>query len=476
MLDSIQFQKHTHYDKEIEQAVIGAVLLFKNAIGTVATMLKPDHFYFETHKKIYEAILEMFNATIPIDILTVREWIINKKNLRVFPEGEVGYYLTVTTNSVLSPAHVSYHCHILHEQWQRRAIMSARFHDLDAFNTNPLEQGQSLLNRISDVLGRNADFEWKSMDQLMYNLLKHQYDLMEGNVSYITTGFKSLDQLNGGFSVGDLVIIGARPSIGKSALMSEMVLQIARKGHKVGIISLEMADLQISARLAAIEANMPFKTVFRDIAEDVNQMRAFYDVISRETINLPIYVSDNAKVNITEIRARAMKLKDRVGLDVLFIDYLQLIDGKSSNKNYNRENEVSQISRGLKILAKELGIPVIALCQLNREVTNRTYDKRFPKLSDLRESGSIEQDADVVLFIHRDWKMGFTENPDGSSTENEADLIVAKWRNGSSDTVIKLDFDGEKMLFKERSRFTSLNNITYTPVKIDNEDDDDNPF
>jgi replicative DNA helicase len=270
-----------------------------------------------------------------------------------------------------------------------------------------------------------------------------------------------------------LVVIGARPSVGKSAFMGQMALSMARNGKKVGIVSLEMNNNEIAARLSSIETHTDFKTIFRNLFKDENSRQLWYNKLSNFT-NLPIYITDKTNVSATNIKAKAQKLRHEIkGLDCLFIDYLQLVSSEGESKSRNRENEVSQISRTCKLIAKDLNIPVIILCQLNRDVTKRTGKNRYPQLSDLRESGAIEQDADVVMFLHRDWTTGIQEymyDENGNSKENHADLIIRKWRNGANNIHIELEFDAPKMQFIEKNAYT------FSPIEeIDNQIKE-NPF
>jgi replicative DNA helicase len=275
----------------------------------------------------------------------------------------------------------------------------------------------------------------------------HQKDIQAGNKKMTTTGFKAIDKLNGGFTGGQLVVIGARPSVGKSALMNKIAFAIARQEKPVGIISLEMNNTEIAARLASLQSETSFGVIFRNLFNDESEHQIFYDRITKH--NLPVYVSDKTKVDVNEIRAKAWKLRHKKGLSCLIIDYLQLVES-STNKNYNREQEVAKISRGLKLMAMEMDIPVIVLCQLNRSVTSRKGKDRFPQLSDLRESGAIEQDADVVLMLHRDWMSGYEVHPETSqSTEFDADLLGVKWRNGAT-FHLELDFNPQLMKFSEK--------------------------
>ena len=238
---------------------------------------------------------------------------------------------------------------------------------------------------------------------------------------------------------------------------------MAHKGTRVGIVSLEMNNNEIAARIGSLDSNINFAAIFRGLYADENDRNKFLNTVNNSTSNLPIYVTDNTDVNVTEIKAKAYKLKQKHGLDCLIVDYLQLV-GSDNNQNRNRENEVAKISRGFKIIAKELNVPLLVLAQLNREVDKRKGDDRFPQLSDLRESGAIEQDADAVMFLHSDFKSGKLQDADGRTTEGQAHLIIRKWRNGDANIIVDLDFDGPKMKFTERS----FNNYTKI-VNMENE-------
>lgn len=462
-----EFKKYVHHGVDLEMGILGACLLEKLAIGRTYGLVDAECFYFSGHKVVYAAMKEMYDNSIPIDLFTVAEYIVVKKGIEEIDACNVPFYLSKLTLSVVSSAHLEYHCHLVKEMWRRRRILEIKYSTLED-DLDPRKNLIDIDKQLREVLGTDVKRDWFDMSELIYELMKHQADMVSGKKSFVTTGFKKADNLNGGFYNGQMIVIGARPSAGKSALMGQMALTMARSGKRVGIISLEMNNTEIAARLSSIETGIDFSRVFRDIANDEQLHRRFYEKVSRDTINLPIYISDKTKVNINEIRAKAVKLKATKGCDVLMIDYLQLIDSTSDNKNYNREQEVSKMSRGIKLMAMELDIPVITLCQLNRQVTSRTYKDRFPRLSDLRESGAIEQDADVVMFIHRDFMSGWAEDESGNSTERLADLLAPKWRNGAT-FHLELDFDPPKMKFSERSTFTQ-----YKPAVESNQDD--NPF
>lgn len=449
----IEYQKYVHHGVELEAAILGACLLEKDAFGRTYGLLDEKCFYLENHQKVYKALREMFDSNVPIDIYTASEWLTRTK-VQLVGYDTLEWFLCRLTNQVCSSAHIEYHSHIVKEMWRRREILRLKFSPLndDIDSDGNLSDIQE---KITALLSTPFESEWFDMTELMFNLLKHQVDVMMGRKEFLSTGFKKLDTLNGGFHPGQMIVVGARPSVGKSALMGQMAIEMAKKGKKVGIISLEMDNNEISARLASLQTDIDFWRIFRTIAHDEELHKRFYEQVQTKLINLPIYLSNKTKVNINEIRAKAIKLQKTKGCDCLMIDYLQLID-TDHGKNTVREQEVAKISRGIKLMAFELNIPVIILCQLNRQVTARSYKDRFPKLSDLRESGSIEQDADIVMFLHRDWMSGWQTDDQNDSTEFKADLIIPKWRNGAP-CHLELDFEPTKMRFKER---TDLPNMT----------------
>lgn len=443
----IEFKKYIHHGQDLEEAILGACLLEKMAFGRTYGLVDSETFYFDGHRQVYSVMKEMYDHSIPIDIYTVTERLIAQRGAEDFHGYNVGYFVCRLTNFVVSSANLEYHCYLVKEMWKRRELLKAKFR-YDEDQTNTRANIEQLNEDIRKIVGSEFKRDWYDMSEIMYDLIKHQYEMAQGKKEFVTSGFKTIDQKNGGFYNGQMIVIGARPSVGKSALMGQMAIAMATKGKKVGIISLEMNNTEIAARLASLETDIDFWQIFRTIASDEDLHKRFYEKISKQTINLPIFLSDKTKVNISEIKAKATKLKFSKGCDCLMIDYLQLIDGTTDNRNYNREQEVAKMSRGLKLMAQELNIPVIVLCQLNRQVTARSYKDRFPKLSDLRESGAIEQDADVVMFLHRDYMSGWQVDDQDQSTEFSADLLGPKWRNGAT-FHLPLKFDPPKMKFSE---------------------------
>lgn len=473
----IEIKKGIHYSTELEQAILGVCLIERDGMSRIYGMLEPDSFYHTGHKIVFQAMLDMFRNGMMIDTLTVIDFIMRIKKIDTIENHNVDYFVCRLTNSVVSGAHLAYHAHIVKSMWMERELIYLT-HGSEKLDGDVQQQIRIVQNKLNSLQDRVQHEEWLDMTQLMVNLYRHQEEMKKTGGVGIITGFPTIDTENGGFHDGNLIVIGSRPSTGKSALLGAMAIAQAKQNKTVGIISLEMPDVEIAARLVAYDTETDFNVVFRGLYRDENDSHRLYTRIAQSTSTLPIYVSDKTRVSVPEIRAKAEKLKAMHGLDCLYIDYLQLIDTVGAKYNRNRENEVSEMSRGLKVMAKELNIPTVLLAQLNREVTKRKGTERYPQLSDLRESGAIEQDADIVMFLHRDFMAGFTTDENGHSTERQGDLVVRKWRNGRANFIIPLDFDPPKMKFTER-RMDGFRPVTIPPSPYETEkktDDDANPF
>lgn len=457
------FKKHIHYSIELETEILGACLLETSAFSRIFGALEAKNFYSEDHQKIYSFLVEMFEANLPVSLLSVFDYIVRRKRIETISGQNTAYYLTQLTIKITSTANLEYYALILKQMWIDREIITLTSSGTKSQNTR--SEIYNLQQKLTELSSINFTSDWQDMDELMVGLIKHQGEMSETKGKGLLTGFPTIDRLYGGFFKGQMIVIGARPSVGKSALAGQMAMNMARSGAQVGFISLEMSNNEIAARFAAIDTNSSFTEIFRGLYQDENQRDHFYQQISK-TSNLPISVSDKTEVNIAEIKAKAYKLKHKKGnLGCLIIDYLQLVDGDNQS-NRNRENEVAKISRGCKIIAKELEVPLIILCQLNREVDKRPFKQRHPQLSDFRESGAIEQDADVAMFLHSDFKSGHLEDEQGNTTEGQADIVIRKWRNGIPSLLIPLEFDGPKMKFKERQTvYTQVN--YYEPKEPD---------
>ena len=468
----MEFKKDINYSTELENAVLGICTLVAGSFGRVYGVLDKKCFYGTGNQVVFATISEMYTTGLPIDLFTVIDQIKRVKGIHQLEGFDTSYFVARLQNSVVNDSHLEYHSHIIKTLWMEREIAILTNGGMGKLEGSVQQQVRTIQDKLFSLQTKAAEHDWVDMTQLMVDLYRHQEEMKITKGIGVATGMPSLDKENGGFQNGQLVVIGARPSVGKSAFIGGVAIEMAKKSKTVGFISLEMSNTEIAARLAAYDTETDFNVVYRGLYRDTNETHRLYDRIAQSTSTLPIYVSDKTKVNIPEIRAKAEKLKATQGLDCLFIDYLQLVSSVGGSYTRNRENEIAEMSRGCKIMAKELNIPVVLLCQLNREVTKRKGDERYPQLSDLRESGSIEQDADVVMFLHRDFMSGYEHDENGNSTERTADLVIRKWRNGRSNFIIPLDFDPPKMKFSERKI-----EAIFGPVKNYTEPDkEDNPF
>jgi len=450
-------KENIHYSYELERQILGSLILENTAFGRTYKIIDADVFRKDAHQVIYRKIAEMWENNIPIDLISL---CINlcQSGHTTFENYDTAYFLTIVTQSVTSTAALEYHAILLRQMAHEREVLkitTSGIGDMDSMEAVKIIEDKLLKLRQKVVVD-----DFKSIDEVLINLYTHMDNVKDKVLSGITTGFKNLDRITGGLQPGGMYIIGARPSVGKSAFMGKMVLHAAMKGSKVGIISLEMTDNQIAARIASLASDIDYFRIYRNRMADEQQHETFYKKAATLS-NLPIVISDATGVNISDIKAKIARLKSLEKIDILFIDYLQLLDSDSKNRNYNREQEVSNISRGLKLIAKDYNIPVVVLAQLNR-ASEQVGDKK-PKLHNLRESGSLEQDADGVLFLHRDWMSGIKTNEDNNDTSSEADIIIAKWRDGEV-CEYKIGFDGPKMKFyelDEQIKFKPISDISF---------------
>lgn len=432
---------------DIEAAVLGAMLLEKEAIAKALEVLDETAFYKPAHQSIFKAMIALFERNEPVDLITLSEELRRRGELE-----KVGgeYYLTELTSRVTSAANVEYHAHIILEKALMRQLIATSAAIINrAYNEteDPLELLDEAERGIFDISEQRMKKSFISMDSAVHktmDLLQSIHGRHSG-VTGVPSGFIDLDALTGGFQPSDLIIIAGRPSQGKTAF----ALSVARNAavmHDVpiGIFSLEMSAQQLVMRLMCAEARVDAHKVRTGrLPED--EWQKLSTSVGR-LYRAKIYIDDTPALGVLELRAKARRLKAEHNIGLIMIDYLQLMQGPRSQ---SREQEISAISRSLKALAKELNIPVIALSQLNRAVEARS-DKR-PALADLRESGAIEQDADVVLFVHRPEMYGI-EQQDNKPTEGLAEIIVGKQRNGPTDTV-ELQFIKQYARFENRLEF-----------------------
>lgn len=429
-------------DIEAERSVLGALMLDKDAIIKIADLINPNDFYSPSHGKVFETIMELFERNEPIDILSVTNKL-KAKNLL----SEIGgtAYLTDLINTVPTAAHISYYAKLVKQKKVLRDLISASSEITErVFDTS--ENPEDLLD---DVEQKIFSISQKSRPQKFVPIkdeLKEAYERIEKlhqgerGLRGITTGFDELDNYLSGLQRSDLIILGARPSLGKTALCLDIARNAAIKSNlPIGIFSLEMSRDQVVDRLIAAEAQVALWKLRTGRLSDEIEFEMIREALDRLS-RAPIFIDDSPSANIIQIRSMARRLQAEQGLGLLIVDYLQLIQPR--NYTESLVQAMTEVSRGLKSLARELEIPILAAAQLSRAVEQR--EVKIPRLADLRESGSIEQEADVVLFIYRKDRDRLEAPPE---EQNTAEIIIAKHRNGPLATV-QLKFDQEKVSFR----------------------------
>ncbi len=422
---------------DLEEAVLGALMIDKTAVDAVIDILEPDVFYKPEHRHIFTAIRQLFSDSKPIDLLSVAEAL---KKEGVLNEAGGDYYLVQLTQKVASTAHVEHHARVIQERYIKRrlievsnSILKNAYDDTtDVFNV--LDEAENELFQISQG---NLKKESVPAETLVESAIKRIEEISnKEGMSGVPSGFKKIDEITSGWQATDLIIIAARPGMGKTAFVISMAMNMAIDFDiPVAIFSLEMSSLQLITRMISSSTGLNSETLRRGKLE-AYEWELLHKRVD-ELRNAPIYIDDTPALSIFELRAKARKLVSKFDVKILIIDYLQLMTSGENNKAGNREQEISTISRNLKALAKELNIPVVALSQLSRNVERRTEEAKRPMLSDLRESGAIEQDADIVSFIYRPEYYGLVEWDDEGRTPcaGQAEFIIAKHRNGSLDHI-----------------------------------------
>jgi replicative DNA helicase len=460
---------------DLEQAVLGAMMLEKNAVTDTIDTLKPQSFYDPKHQYIYNAIRELFGSSSPIDLLTVINQL--KKSGELEAAGGAAY-ISQLTSRVASTAHAEYHARVISEKHIKRELIRMSSEIIrDAFDdTNDVFD---VLNKAESQLFQIAENNMGKHVDLMQNVVRQAIEEIEkasqnsDGISGIPSGFTDLDKLTSGWQRSDMIVIAARPAMGKTAFVLSMARNTAvDHGRGVAIFSLEMSSVQLVKRLIASEARISAEKLRRGDLRD-HEFQQLHSRISK-LATAPIYIDDTPGISIFDLRAKCRRLKMQHNIDLVIIDYLQLMTAGGAKGAGNREQEISAISRSIKEIAKELNIPIIALSQLSRSVETRGGDKR-PVLSDLRESGAIEQDADIVSFIYRPEYYGLTQDEDGNSNQGIGEIIVAKHRNGALDKV-RLRFIGEYARFDNIETYNEDANVpAHTNMGANTEFDDPAP-
>jgi len=421
---------------EAEQAVLGAMLIDKEAVAKVTEILTSDDFYREAHRVIFNAMMELYNKNEAVDMVTITE--VLKRDNKLEDIGGIAY-ITSLANVVLTAANVKYHADIVAEKSVLRQLVRVST-EIAAMGYEANDDVGTLLDnaesRILEISNRKKKADFTPINDVLMESVQSIEKLLnnKGGLTGLPTGFADLDKLTSGLQPSDFVILAARPSMGKTALALNIVQNVALRAHKkvggearsVAFFSLEMSKEQLVNRMLCAEAGIDSQRlrVGEMHDEDWTHLWDACDVMSKAKI----YIDDTAGITAMDMRSRARRLKAEHGLDLIVVDYLQLMQGSGKrNSSNDRQQEVSEISRSLKALARELNVPVLALSQLSRSVESRQVKR--PMLSDLRESGSLEQDADIVAFLYR-------EDYYNPETENKhTELIIAKHRNGPVDTV-----------------------------------------
>jgi replicative DNA helicase len=471
---------------DLEEAVLGAMLIDEKGVNEIIELLSPEVFYKKSHQLIYESIERLFRESEPIDLLTVSADL--KKNKNFEPAGG-DFYLISLSQKVSSSAHIEFHSRIILQKYiQRKLITISNEIIQKSYNesTDVMDLLDEAESKLYDVAQGNIKTSTESAQNLVIRAKARIEEIAKKEgLSGVSTGFEKLDKLTSGWQPSDLVIIAARPGMGKTALALSMARNISvQQKIPVAFFSLEMSSVQLITRLISSETGLSSDKLRTGKLADHEWQQLNIKVSDLESS--PLFIDDSPSLTIFELRAKARRLASSHGIKLIIIDYLQLMNIGSSNKAGNREQEISTISRNLKALAKELDIPVIALSQLSRAVETRGGTKR-PILSDLRESGAIEQDADIVSFLYRPEYYGITEWDDDMKTpsEGQGEFIVAKHRNGALDSIkLKFipnlgkfeDLGGFDSPFEFQSKLNPENKLSDFSEPLNKDEDDDMPF
>ncbi len=456
---------------DLEEVVLGAMMIDKKGVDEVIDILHPDVFYKEAHKYIYETIFTLFESSEPVDLLTVSAQLKKEGHLEA-----VGgdFYLIKLTQKVASSAHIEFHARIILQKYIQRSLIKISNEIIEeAYNeaTDVFDLLDNAEAKLYEVTQGNLKRSAETAQNLVIQAKKKIEEISnKEGLSGIPSGFDKLDKLTSGWQPSDLIIVAARPGMGKTALTLSMARNMAVNADiPVAFFSLEMSSVQLITRLISSETGLSSEKLRTGRLEKHEWEQLNVKVKSLE--KAPLFIDDTPSLSIFDLRAKARRLASQHKIRLIIIDYLQLMTAGGSQKGGNREQEISTISRNLKALAKELNVPVIALSQLSRAVETRGGSKR-PILSDLRESGAIEQDADIVSFIYRPeyYKIEEWDDEERTPTQGQAEFIVAKHRNGGLDNI-RLKFIGSLGKFDNLEEFDS-------PFEFQSKmnEDDDNPF
>lgn len=460
---------------DMEVAVLGALMIDQDAFGVVAETLKPESFYDHRHQLIYKAISTLNAAQNPVDIMTVQEQLRATDELE---EAGGSVYLMDINTKVFSSAHLDYHAKVVAQKALARqlitfsSVVQTKAFDPSVDVADLMQEAESQLFTIGQT---NHKKDYTQIDPIIHNVMDKLAEARkrDGSLSGLPTGFEELDRITNGWQKSDLIVIAARPAMGKTAFLISMIRRMAvDMKHSVAMFSLEMSNDQLVQRLMVnvteVEAEKFRSGNMKDYEYDM------VDELTSKLFGKQIYIDDTPQLSVFELQTKARRLVREHGVECIMVDYLQLMRANGANIN-TRQEEISMVSRSLKGLAKELNIPVIALAQLNRGVDTREgFEAKQPVLSDLRESGAIEQDADIVCFIHRPEYYKLYNDEKGNDWRGKAMFIIAKHRNGQVGDI-KLEFKANLARFSDLKKNeysdanTSMSNIIYAPPLTDEE-------
>lgn len=436
-LNTMIYGKIPPHARDLEDAILGACLLEKDAFDVVSEILKPEAFYLEANQRVFRAMRSLRQRSEPVDLLTLVEQLKTTEEL-----DQVGgpYYVVKLTNGVVGSANIETHCRIVLQKFIQRELIRISGETIsDAYedSADAFDLLDSHEKKFTEITTQNLQKSYTSISDELAKRVTRIEELRhsESSLTGIPSGFFDLDMITHGWQNTDLIILAARPSVGKTALALNFARNAAsnsKKSTPVGFFSMEMSKGQLVDRLLAAEGAVDLEKISNGKMNDL-EMQQLYSRGIQQLAKLPLFIDDSPALNIFQLRSKARNMKRRHDVGLIILDYLQLMSG--TNERSNREQEISKISRDLKALAKELVIPIIALSQLSREPEKRKGENKMPQLSDLRESGAIEQDADAVLFIYRPEYHDQHANEWGESTSGETNIRIAKHRNGKLDNV-----------------------------------------
>ena len=463
---------------DLEETILGAILIESSAIDIVADLLKAEMFYSGAHQQIYNAIIKLYNTSRPIDIMTVAHEL--KQSGKLESSGG-NYAIAQLTSRVASSANIEYHARIVAQKFVQRELIKSSSETINACysDENDIFDTLSKCDLIRDeMLNKITVKKETNNSDLLYSTLMDLEKVPdnENGIAGVPSGISAIDRITGGWQKSDLIIIAARPAMGKSSFVLSIALNAARNYKiPVAFFSLEMSSNQLMLKQMSINTGISLQKFRKRQLTELDWMQIQFQTDEISETN--VFWDDTPGISVTELRAKCRKLKRRENIGLIVIDYLQLMTTGEKRGGMNREQEISLISRSLKGLAKEIDVPVLALSQLSRAVESRPgANGKKPMLSDLRESGAIEQDADIVSFIYRPEYYGIDETDSGLSTEGLAELIIAKHRNGAVDDVL-MHFNKETTEFSDfKPIFTFIPEVNNSDSILNNQGSGDPGF